>query len=168
MIDEGDAQMTQHGYLHDWDEGWDRDEDRERGWREPGDRDWREASERNRSFMFGNGERGDRDRRSFGGRSDWERAPRNFSAHPDDHYLSWRDEQMRALDREYEEYCREREQQFHRDFDEWRRNRSGEVSRDELILGAAEQLKPMPDPAEPATLGTAEPEIPPPGRARRP
>jgi hypothetical protein len=147
--------MAQHGYLRDWDEGWDRDEDR--------DRDWREASERNRSFMFG-----DRERGSSGARGDWERAPRNFSSHPDDHYRSWRDKQMRALDRDYDDYCREREQQFHRDFDEWRRNRSSQGSRDELIVGAAERLEPMPDPAEPATLGAAEPEIPPPGRARRP
>src|SRR5206468_11517685 len=41
---------------------------------------------------------------------------RSFSAHPDDHYLSWRDKQMQALDREYQDYCREREQRFHQEF----------------------------------------------------
>jgi hypothetical protein len=49
-----------------------------------------------------------------------------YSAHPDDHYRSWRDKQMQALDRDYQDYCREREQQFHSDFDTWRQNRQGE------------------------------------------
>jgi hypothetical protein len=160
--------MTQHGYLRDWDEGWDRDEGRERDRREPGDRDWREVSERNRSFMFSHSGRSRRDQEGFRGRDDWERAPRDFSANRDDHYRSWRDKQMQALDRDYEDYCREREQQFHHDFDSWRRNRPAHGSREELILGAAERLEPMPDPAEPATLGVAEPAIAPPGRARRP
>jgi hypothetical protein len=30
---------------------------------------------------------------------------------------------MAQLDRDYADYCREREQQFHSDFDSWRRNR---------------------------------------------
>jgi len=38
----------------------------------------------------------------------------------DDHYRSWRDRQMSELDRDYEDYCRERQQQFHSDFDSWR------------------------------------------------
>ena len=113
-----------HGYMRDFDEDrgderqrW-RDEDRERGWHDQGrDRgDWRgnepDSNDRNRSFMLGNRER-----------SDWERAPRNFSSRQDDHYRSWRDKQMQALDRDYEDYCREREQQFHSDFDTWRQNR---------------------------------------------
>ena len=33
---------------------------------------------------------------------------RSFSSNPDDHYLSWRDKQIQALDREYEDYCRDR------------------------------------------------------------
>ena len=52
------------------------------------------------------------------------RSQRNFASHQDDHYRSWRDRQMEALDRDYEEYCREREQQFHRDFDSWRQPRA--------------------------------------------
>lgn len=46
-----------------------------------------------------------------------------FGSSQDDHYRSWRDRQMAQLDRDYDDYCREREQQFHSDFDSWRRNR---------------------------------------------
>ena len=128
-----------HGYMRDYDEdrgdeheGW-QDDARERQWRggETRGREWRggedregwrgnepDRSDRNLSFMLG-----DRDRNRD--RGDWERAPRNFSSHQDDHYRSWRDRQMRALDRDYEDYCREREQQFHSDFDTWRSQRRG-------------------------------------------
>lgn len=41
----------------------------------------------------------------------------------DDHYRSWRQQQMDALDRDYQDYCRERQQQFHQDFSSWRSNR---------------------------------------------
>jgi hypothetical protein len=44
----------------------------------------------------------------------------------DDHYRSWRDRQMSELDRDYDDYCRERQQKFHSDFDSWRRNRSSQ------------------------------------------
>jgi hypothetical protein len=47
-----------------------------------------------------------------------------FGSSQDDHYRSWRDRQMSELDHDYDDYCREREQQFHSDFDSWRRNRS--------------------------------------------
>lgn len=83
--------------------------DRDRNWSAGGDRwadrDW-EGNRDNAGFRGGYGE----DRRSF-------------SAHPDDHYRSWRDRHMSELDRDYEDYCREREQQFHQDFDAWRRQR---------------------------------------------
>ncbi len=39
------------------------------------------------------------------------------------HYRSWRDEQVARLDRDYDEYRREREDQFHSDFDQWRTRR---------------------------------------------
>ena len=135
--------MAQHGYLREYDEDWDRDDrnrDRERGWRDE-DR----GNERNINFMLGDGdrswERDSRDRGFFermggdrheerhrnefasGGRSDWERSHRNFASHQDDHYRSWRDKQMEALDRDYADYCREREQQFHSDFNSWRQQR---------------------------------------------
>jgi hypothetical protein len=74
-----------------------------------------------------------------------------FGSSQDDHYRSWRDRQMRQLDNDYSDYCREREKQFHSDFDSWRRNRQGpgqsqsqsrsqdvsQSSEDELILGGS-------------------------------
>ena len=39
------------------------------------------------------------------------------------HYRSWRDEQVARLDRDYDEYRREREDQFHSEFDQWRTRR---------------------------------------------
>ena len=85
-----------------------------------GNRDW---PQRDRgSSGFGGG----RQQGSFSGRED----RRQFSSHPDDHYRSWRDKQMQALDRDYEDYCREREMKFHEDFDTWRSNRSNR----ELLL----------------------------------
>ena len=58
--------------------------------------------ERERGFMLGDRDRV-RERHDF-----------------DEHYLSWRDRHMRELDRDYDEYRREREQQFHADFSAWR------------------------------------------------
>jgi hypothetical protein len=49
---------------------------------------------------------------SGGGRSDW-----------DDNYQRWRSRQIEQLDREYDEYCRHRQQQFERDFHGWREGR---------------------------------------------
>lgn len=49
-----------------------------------------------------------------------------FGSSQDDHYRSWRDRQMSELDRDYDEYCREREQQFHQDFGAWRSNRQSQ------------------------------------------
>ena len=46
-----------------------------------------------------------------------------YSARTDDHYRSWRDRHLSDLDRDYRDYCREREAQFHRDFDDWRRQK---------------------------------------------
>jgi hypothetical protein len=69
-----------------------------------------DTGEPDRGFMFG----GDRNRPG-------ER--RRYSDDPDEHYRSWRDRHMAALDRDYRDYCREREEQFHRDFDEWRGRR---------------------------------------------
>ncbi|MGZ2412713.1 hypothetical protein ACUXST_002142 [Sphingomonas sp. F9_3S_D5_B_2] len=53
---------------------------------------------------------------------------RQFGSHQDDHYLSWRQQQMDALDRDYQDYCRERQQQFHQDFSSWRSNRQSSGS----------------------------------------
>ena len=143
--------MAQHGYLGDGygthgeiepggDNDYDRrspdrdrdyDRDRQRG------QDWRDR-DRDRNFLF------DRSRAESGERrwpedrwpeqraradsynrqaEDWSGQHRRTSANPDDHYLSWRDRHMSEIDRDYQDYCREREQQFHRDFDDWRRTR---------------------------------------------
>ena len=167
-----------HGYLG---EGYgthgeiDPDRDRDR------DRDWRR--ERDRGMMFGRGDfdRSEEDRwsgrsrrakgrpREFGYGS-YSEERRNFSAHPDDHYRSWRDRHMSELDRDYQDYCREREQQFHREFDDWRRRRYGNpqplrtgmtqtgMSHDpsgELQLTNEESVgATAPDPTSEATLGT--------------
>ena len=82
--------MAHHGYLREFDETYDRDEDRASGWRN---------REGERGLLFG-GER---------------RA--GVSSHSDEHYRSWRDQQMRAMDRDYADYRREREEQFHHDFE---------------------------------------------------
>jgi hypothetical protein len=126
-----------HGYLGDGygshgDIDPDRDDDRERNWR--GREDWR-GRERERGSMFGDWDRsrleqdrgGDRDYRGerFAATGDFSTGGRSFSAHPDDHYRSWRDRHMSELDRDYADYCREREQQFHSEFDQWRRQKYG-------------------------------------------
>lgn len=91
---------------------------------------------------------GGREQGGFGGYGDYSHGRRSFSPHRDDHYLSWRDRQIQELDRDYEEFCREREQDFHRDFDSWRRNRQGSRQqvvageKDELVLGADQQAGP--------------------------
>jgi len=64
------------------------------------------------SQMIGTG-RGEQIRQGFGGgRSHW-----------DDNYRRWRDQQIQQFDREYDDYCRERQQQFDQDFDSWRTSR---------------------------------------------
>jgi hypothetical protein len=127
-----------HGYIG---EGYgshgetDRDDDRrdrhwrERAWRGRED-DWR-SSDRDRGMMFGGSDRGDwreqgRERGDSWSSSDmgWDRS-RGYSAHPDDHYRSWRDRHMSEIDRDYQDYCREREQQFHREFNDWRTQKYG-------------------------------------------
>ena len=146
--------MAQHGYLgdgygthgeiepggdSDYDRrprgrGQDRDSYRERG------QNWRgHDDDRDRNFFFDRSheQRGEqrwpedrwpeqRGRADSYNRQaeDWSGQHRRYSANPDDHYRSWRDRHMSELDRDYQDYCREREHQFHRDFDDWRRNRS--------------------------------------------
>jgi hypothetical protein len=158
--------MAQHGYLRDNDEARDRDLGRERGWRS----EERDRDEREQGFMFGNrpGYRRGTGLRSGSGGGD--RSPRHFSSRQDDYYLSWRDKQKEALDRDYADYCREREQQFHEDFDAWRRRRqshpeplqtgtmqtgqSSDVS-GTLELSREDAVRPQrqPDPVDTATLG---------------
>jgi hypothetical protein len=177
-----------HGYLRDWDEGSDRSEERERGERDwhdndrdrNRDRDWASRDQRS-AFMLGERDLR-RDRGDDRNGPEWDQGSRRFSSRQDDHYLSWRDKQMDALDRDYADYCREREQQFHHDFDDWRRRRAGNpqplqtgmtqtgISHDpsgefqlrtESIVGQAE-----PDATSDATLGTNSSEGPGSGRTR--
>jgi len=158
--------MAQHGYLKEYDEdfsGEDRGDGRDRD-----EREWH-SRERGREFMFG------KDNRDWPqherGEADYRGRERSFSNHPDDHYRSWRDRQMQSLDRDYADYCREREEQFHRDFDAWRGRRHGNpeplrtgmtqsgLSDDpsgELQLSTEDRspAEPQQDPMAAATLGT--------------
>ena len=140
---------------------FDRMGDEARSWFRDDDREAR-GSQRDRGSHYGRehgygGFQGDfsrsgREQGGFGGRGDWERSPRNFSSHPDDHYRSWRDKQMQALDRDYADYCREREQQFHSDFDAWRSQRRG--NEQPLRTGmtqTAEEVMELDNPAAEAT-----------------
>lgn len=143
----GDGYGTEYDPDYDADDRRERERERGRGadWRN--DRDFMFDSSRRRS------ERGDRYRGPFGHMGDdarsWFRdkpdgepgrlggsdadewfgargsSGRGFRSSQDDHYRSWRDRHMQALDRDYEDYCREREQQFHQDFDSWRNQRRG-------------------------------------------
>ena len=163
-----------HGYLGDGYglHGEFDDEDRERSWRGRGD-DWRDRKRhRDRGMMFGGRERGWSDEefgreQLFGHESE---QGQRFSANPDDHYRSWRDRHMSELDRDYQDYCREREQQFHSDFDSWRRERHGNpqplrtgmtqsgMSHDptgELQLETEATTTVAPDPEANATLGAS-------------
>jgi len=161
--------------LGDRDRNWERDSgpDRDRGFFDRmGDRtrnffsdDDREARGPNRGMSQFGREQG------FGGRDDWQRGCRSFGSGQDDHYRSWRDRQMEALDRDYADYCREREQQFHSDFDSWRSRRHGNqqplqtgmtqtsqtgdpTGELELSNEMADQARDQPDPMADATLGT--------------
>ena len=181
--------MARHGYLHDeYDRDFTGEDDRER---------WRDRDD-DREFMFDRAERGDRDRNFtfedrerertdknewFGGRSDWERRPRSFRSRVDDHYRSWRDKQIQALDRDYAEYCREREHQFHSDFDAWRSQRrgtqgplrtgmtqtaqTGDLTGETDSAGEAGGTLDLSDPMANATAGTNTSEMTGTGKSRR-
>jgi hypothetical protein len=49
-----------------------------------------------------------------------------FGSSEHDHYRSWRDRELSKLDRDYDDYCREREHQFNQDFDSWRSKRQSQ------------------------------------------
>ena len=201
--------MARHGYLREYDEGFGGGEDRDRGdWRDRDERDWRNR-ERGRGFMFDDDDRerfrdrdddrgffsciGDEarswfrdDERDYRTGREQREGRTSFSSHPDDHYRNWRDRQMQALDNDYADYCREREQQFHRDFDSWRQNRGqqgqqqgGGLDPDVLVLGAgssdpgglppgaATEAKATASPESTATPGTDNSENSATGRGRR-
>jgi hypothetical protein len=60
---------------------------------------------------------------TWGGGSDW-----SGGSPYDDQYTSWRDRQIGLLDREYEEYCRHRQQQFEDEFHSWRQGRQDQAA----------------------------------------
>jgi hypothetical protein len=171
--------MARHGYLREYDND-DSGEDRERGLRD-------EERDRWSRFMFGEEDQerygpehgyggfqgdysGGREQGGFGGYGDYARGRTSFTAHPDEHYRSWRDKQIRAMDRDYDEYRREREQEFHRDFEAWREQRhanpqplqtgmtqsglSDTTGTLELTRPAPLETPEGPDPIATATLGT--------------
>ena len=163
-----------------WDRGGDREDDFFRG---TGDRARSSFREQDRQYRGTHEDEWDQPysaRYGHEGRSagaDWERSPGRFSSHQDDHYRSWRNRQMEALDRDYQDYCREREQQFHRDFDDWRQNRQKTQgsTNDELLLDAERERTHnramegqgnTPSPVGEATLGTNNSENTGTGRAK--
>jgi hypothetical protein len=172
--------------LGDRDRSWDRGRDSDREgdfFRGTGNRSRSSSRQQERQYRGANesdwdqpySSRYENEGRSIGG--DWERSPRRFSSQQDDHYRSWRNRQLEALDRDYQDYCREREQQFHRDFDDWRQNRqkSQGSTNDELLLEEERERTHnramagegnTPSPVGDATLGTNNSENTGTGRAK--
>lgn len=79
---------------------------------------------------------------SRAGTSDWS----NRSRHDDPHYRSWRDRHLSDLDRDYDEYRRERQSQFESDFGSWRERRQqkrgllGQVREHMEVVGRDDEL----------------------------
>jgi hypothetical protein len=196
MFEDRDRNRSQNRDRDDNRGFFSRMEDDARSWFGDDDRQDRGAWENNRDWpQRSRGSSGGYGRQSgFGGSNEWREGSRSSSSssHPDDHYRSWRDKQMQALDRDYEDYCREREQQFHRDFDSWRQNRqqqpqassssqqpqsaggqqrSTETEESELVLENTRAETPgagnTPSPMGEATLGTSNSENTSGARARR-
>jgi len=146
-----------------WDRDQNRNQDRAYGPSRGGGY-WSESGNRDRSSSSNQGFGGFRDESDFRGQhrrdhpQSWGEANRGeneslgyseysgtlggfgnqtFGSSQDDHYRSWRDRQMSQLDKDYGDYCREREQQFHSDFDSWRRKRP---SQSPLNLGPSDEL----------------------------
>jgi hypothetical protein len=120
--------MARHGYVPEFDDDYQHGD--ERG--------------RDQGFMFEGDDREREDPRGSRFRRNEDRHGPDHSAHPDAHYLSWRDRHMQELDRDYDEFRREREQQFHHEFSAWRRQRTG--NRQPLQPGRT-QTAPTTDPS---------------------
>jgi hypothetical protein len=123
----------------------DRDSDRSRSSSRPMNWTSSEHDYRSGRPAFGSSSSGDRDRgeRSYRpmagdyGRSDtqWGRDDyRNTSyagsssgtgRDSDRHYHAWRQQQLNDLDRDYDHYCREKQDKFENDFGSWRKDRMG-------------------------------------------
>jgi hypothetical protein len=163
-LDREKGSHDRHRDWHDRDRGFMFDRDRE---------DHRYGRERGYGGFEGDyrgNQTWDTDRGGFGESDEYRGGRRSFSAHPDDHYRSWRDRHMQSLDRDYADYCREREQAFHQDFDAWLTQRHGNPGplrtgmtqtgfshqpEGELELtDAAKEGQYEEDPVDTATLGT--------------
>lgn len=95
-----------------------------------GQSDWR-------GRPYGRDDLGDREENGFSGYAG-ARGDDGRNNHWDDNYRRWRDQQIEQLDREYDEYCRHRQQKFESDFDSWRRNReSGEDRMSDRTRGSS-------------------------------
>ena len=108
---------------------WFGDEDGQRG---RGGQGWSERSSYGRG-QSGFGGETYRSNRSGGGDHGGEagsyfRREQSGTSHFDENYRRWRDQEIAKLDREYEEYCRERQQRFESDFHGWRESRRGKAS----------------------------------------
>lgn len=138
--DRGDWRGEDRGDWRDRQDRGDRGSDRGRFMFEGGGRErgWDRSNERGGNHDRGFFERtrdeardwfrdDDRDDRSRGQDRYSREQPRNersaFSSPEHADYLNWRQQQIDALDRDYQDYCRERQQQFHSDFNSWRQNR---------------------------------------------
>jgi hypothetical protein len=88
-----------------------------------------------------------------------------FGSTPHDHYLSWRERQIAELDRDYQDYCREREQSFHQDFDSWRQSRQGQQQQSSQTQGmtsgqAGADTQAMGQAGSTSSVGTSPPQEP--------
>lgn len=66
---------------------------------------------------------------AYGGQGEYRQGyGQSGSSHHDESYRRWREQQIQALDREYDEYCRHRQQQFESEFSSFRQNRQPGVT----------------------------------------
>lgn len=148
--DFGQGQSGMRGHAQGWGEG-----SRGDNWRSPSHQRQSSGYGREHGFGGFQGDyEGRRGQGGFGGQGDWRGGRQSFSgdrgesgrhfgyndmsgmmggfgnqrfgSSQDDHYLSWRNKQLEDLDRDYQDYCRENEQQFHQNFDSWRQNRKSQ------------------------------------------
>lgn len=99
-----------------------------------------------RSEGFGRtGRDSDRERNQGRDESRRTRVAGSSDRHHDPHYREWRQQQIDALDRDYDEYRREHQSKFESDFGTWRSNRQikrqmlGQIREDMEILGNDEE-----------------------------
>ena len=132
-----------------------------RSWFGDDDAERRQARERGEGGVQSWGQAQDEPGRGHYGAERGGREPGSRRPHHDPHYHDWRERQIAALDRDYDEYRRERQQQFHQDFSTWRSNRQTERGRG-ASTRAAESVRPSDMaggnagvPVSPAAAGTS-------------